>query len=343
MSNQNISNTVKNNKHLLHEQSRNSLLSQQENTTKSLNGKIPNAKTKHNRKSNEKHTEKSDVDKAVETTENNKSDNVIKTTKNSHANKTVKSTENNEGDKVIKTTENNLAEVKNDKSNNLKSGTTEEPNDQEKQLPSGTLLLNISEIDSYSKSNEEEDQMVLVSESDSRKHSLELAKTEDLKESELYDIESDSSNSDEDQNKVQERTALFQSCIPYLPIEVASVCLAFNILIPGFGSILCGIFQFCCGKKQISNKKTDNSTRILINFLVGIMQFSTLTFFLVGWFWSIAWGMKILFLSIENHKRMKKQQQKKEKMKSELHIIGDKPNTKVYTKNKTNGNSLVKY
>uniref|UniRef100_A0A0L8H154 Uncharacterized protein n=1 Tax=Octopus bimaculoides TaxID=37653 RepID=A0A0L8H154_OCTBM len=235
MSNQNINNTVKNNKHLLNEQSRNSLLSQQEDTTKSLNGKISNTKTKHYRKSNEKHTEKSDVDKAVETTENNKSDNVIKTTKNSHANKTVKSTENNQEDKVIKTTENNLAEVKNDNSNNLKSGTTEEPNEQEKKLPSGTLSLNISEIDSYSKANEEEDQMVLVSESDSRKHSLELAKTEDLKESELYDIESDSSNSDEDQNKIQERTALFQSCIPYLPIEVASVCLACNILIPGFG------------------------------------------------------------------------------------------------------------
>lgn len=32
-----------------------------------------------------------------------------------------------------------------------------------------------------------------------------------------------------------ESTALFQTCIPYLPVEIAVVCLMFNILIPGFG------------------------------------------------------------------------------------------------------------
>lgn len=32
-----------------------------------------------------------------------------------------------------------------------------------------------------------------------------------------------------------ESTALFQTCIPYLPVEIAVVCLMLNILIPGFG------------------------------------------------------------------------------------------------------------
>jgi hypothetical protein len=29
---------------------------------------------------------------------------------------------------------------------------------------------------------------------------------------------------------------------------------------------------------------------LVINICVGIAQFMTITFFFVGWFWSIAWG-----------------------------------------------------
>ena len=40
----------------------------------------------------------------------------------------------------------------------------------------------------------------------------------------------------EDQNLTpHESTALFQTCIPYLPIEIAVICLIFNILLPGLG------------------------------------------------------------------------------------------------------------
>lgn len=109
-----------------------------------------------------------------------------------------------------------------------------------------------------------------------------------------------------------ESTALFQTCIPYLPVEIAVVCLMFNILIPGFGSILCGIVNFCCGKMQETVKKEDIPMKVFINLLVGFMQLMTVTFLLVGWFWSIAWGIKILLLSIENQKRIKRQKILKE-------------------------------
>uniref|UniRef100_A0A915J5Z2 Uncharacterized protein n=1 Tax=Romanomermis culicivorax TaxID=13658 RepID=A0A915J5Z2_ROMCU len=36
-----------------------------------------------------------------------------------------------------------------------------------------------------------------------------------------------------------------------------------------------------------------------INFLVAVSQFCTVTFFLVGWFWSVAWGGLMITYSID--------------------------------------------
>ncbi|KAL5008335.1 hypothetical protein ScPMuIL_013916 [Solemya velum] len=44
---------------------------------------------------------------------------------------------------------------------------------------------------------------------------------------------------------------------------------------------------------------------VCVNVSVGIAQMFTLTFFLVGWFWGIAWGIRMVVLSVEHRKEMK--------------------------------------
>jgi hypothetical protein len=38
---------------------------------------------------------------------------------------------------------------------------------------------------------------------------------------------------------------------------------------------------------------------VIVNFLVGVSQFFTITFLLVGWFWSIAWGGLLFIHSMQ--------------------------------------------
>lgn len=44
------------------------------------------------------------------------------------------------------------------------------------------------------------------------------------------------------------------------------------------------------GQPRINAKEGRKVITLIVNLLVGISQFFTITFLLVGWFWSIAWG-----------------------------------------------------
>lgn len=51
-----------------------------------------------------------------------------------------------------------------------------------------------------------------------------------------------------------------------------------------------GISALCMGQPRINLKEGRKLVTLVVNFLVGVSQFFTITFMLVGWFWSIAWG-----------------------------------------------------
>jgi TM2 domain-containing membrane protein YozV len=57
--------------------------------------------------------------------------------------------------------------------------------------------------------------------------------------------------------------------------STAILCLILNIIFPGTGTIVNG----CLGDQ------------ILISLFIGILQMVTLPLFLVGWVWSIAYGV----------------------------------------------------
>lgn len=81
------------------------------------------------------------------------------------------------------------------------------------------------------------------------------------------------------------------------------------------GTILSGILALCMGQPRI-NMKVDlwshcqifwsfqegrKLVTLVVNFLVGIAQFFTITFLFVGWFWSIAWGGLLIIHSSKNY------------------------------------------
>ncbi|KAH3898209.1 hypothetical protein DPMN_022430 [Dreissena polymorpha] len=112
--------------------------------------------------------------------------------------------------------------------------------------------------------------------------------------------------------KVQEKADVFtpedswiRVAIPFLPLGVAVVCLLMNIVLPGSGTILSGICIFCCATPRIPSKYDQDSAAVCcVNVLVGMAQFFTTTFLLVGWFWGVSWGIKMIHLSLQRRREL---------------------------------------
>uniref|UniRef100_A0A0K0ED68 Protein SPEC3 n=1 Tax=Strongyloides stercoralis TaxID=6248 RepID=A0A0K0ED68_STRER len=102
---------------------------------------------------------------------------------------------------------------------------------------------------------------------------------------------------------------MMHEAIPFLPVPVALICLLLNIIIPGTGTIFSGFFVLCMGQPRVNCKEGRKLVSLLINILVGISQFFTITFLFVGWFWSIAWGGLIIIHSIQYREALQQRRQ----------------------------------
>ncbi|CAJ0590208.1 unnamed protein product [Cylicocyclus nassatus] len=91
----------------------------------------------------------------------------------------------------------------------------------------------------------------------------------------------------------QDITIMHQA-IPFLPLPVALFCSFLNLIIPGAGTILSGITALCLGQPRLNMEEGERLYTMVLNLLVGVSQFFTITFFFVGWFWSIAWGFQLI-------------------------------------------------
>ncbi|XP_061168830.1 uncharacterized protein LOC133178084 [Saccostrea echinata] len=101
------------------------------------------------------------------------------------------------------------------------------------------------------------------------------------------------------------------SAIPYLPLQLSVICLVMNIFLPGSGTVLSGFAILFCGETRIQTKEDQKTVTLCVNLSVGVSQLFTVTFLLVGWFWSLAWGIKLVTLSVE-YKRHLKQKRERE-------------------------------
>ncbi|XP_072933790.1 uncharacterized protein [Epargyreus clarus] len=96
-----------------------------------------------------------------------------------------------------------------------------------------------------------------------------------------------------------EHTSVMRGAIPVLPIALAYFCLVCNVLVPGLGTIFSGMFCLCFGIPRfgVHDGAKHRIGSLVINLLVGCGQLFTVLFCLVGWGWSIWWGVIMVKIS----------------------------------------------
>jgi hypothetical protein len=64
------------------------------------------------------------------------------------------------------------------------------------------------------------------------------------------------------------------------------------------GTILSGFLIICFGEVRLATKGGGQKlVTLVVNILVGLCQFVTIILLLVGWFWSIAWGVYMVIIA----------------------------------------------
>ncbi|XP_017784920.1 PREDICTED: protein stum-like isoform X2 [Nicrophorus vespilloides] len=104
-----------------------------------------------------------------------------------------------------------------------------------------------------------------------------------------------------------EYTSTMKAAIPVLPIALAYFCLFFNIFTPGIGTFFSGLFCLCIGIPRFSQRDGARPRfgSFIINTIIGCGQLFTVLFCLVGWGWSIWWGVIMLKVA-KKHRKLKK-------------------------------------
>ncbi|CAF0718435.1 unnamed protein product [Adineta steineri] len=94
-------------------------------------------------------------------------------------------------------------------------------------------------------------------------------------------------------NKIKQ--GMFRRAVPQMPRALACICFVLNLVLPGTGTLISAFAVFCCGKHDYEKA----IVAFFYNLLAAIFQSATI-FILVGWIWSIRWG--ILFVQLSGNK-----------------------------------------
>ncbi|XP_072027704.1 protein stum homolog [Amphiura filiformis] len=99
---------------------------------------------------------------------------------------------------------------------------------------------------------------------------------------------------------VREKHGSFRSAVPCMPFPMAIICCLLNIFTPGLGTFISAFTVFCCGFTETTPCKA-----FFWNLFAAILQAITFIF-IVGWIWSISWGMTFVTLSDEyRHEKLR--------------------------------------
>ncbi|XP_065563149.1 uncharacterized protein LOC136029041 [Artemia franciscana] len=104
-----------------------------------------------------------------------------------------------------------------------------------------------------------------------------------------------------------ERESTIQAAVPILPKFLARIFLIMNAVVPGTGTISAGFSNLCCGAPRFTLEPTNDHRlqAFFISLAVGISQLVTVLFCLVGWCWSIGWGI-IMVTTAESYETLTK-------------------------------------
>lgn len=97
-------------------------------------------------------------------------------------------------------------------------------------------------------------------------------------------------------NSSKTRQGMFQRAVPIMPRTLAILCFVLNLILPGTGTLISAFAVFCCGKHDYEK----NIVACLYNLLAAILQSATILL-LVGWIWSVRWGILFIQLSSNKH------------------------------------------
>uniref|UniRef100_A0A1B6E608 Protein stum n=1 Tax=Clastoptera arizonana TaxID=38151 RepID=A0A1B6E608_9HEMI len=102
-----------------------------------------------------------------------------------------------------------------------------------------------------------------------------------------------------------EHTAFIRGAIPVLPVPIAWICLILNVFLPGIGTLFSGMFCLCIGKPRfsINDSHADRLKAFCVNLIISACQIFSIVFCLVGWGWSIWWGVIMIRLA-KKHRRI---------------------------------------
>ncbi|XP_023168732.2 protein stum [Drosophila hydei] len=97
-------------------------------------------------------------------------------------------------------------------------------------------------------------------------------------------------------NDLVEYTSKMKGAIPVLPLYLAWFCAFCNVIFPGLGTLLSGLFCLCVGIPRFSQFDSARARigSFIINIIVAVSQFFCVLFCFVGWGWSIWWGTIML-------------------------------------------------
>ncbi|XP_070140004.1 protein stum isoform X2 [Drosophila kikkawai] len=97
-------------------------------------------------------------------------------------------------------------------------------------------------------------------------------------------------------NDLVEYTSKMKGAIPVLPLYLAWFCAFCNVVFPGLGTLLSGLFCLCVGIPRFSQFDSARARigSFIINIIVAVSQFFCVLFCFVGWGWSIWWGTIML-------------------------------------------------
>ncbi|ELT93042.1 hypothetical protein CAPTEDRAFT_105621 [Capitella teleta] len=94
--------------------------------------------------------------------------------------------------------------------------------------------------------------------------------------------------------KIEEKHGPLHRAIPVMPLPLAIVCCLLNLFLPGVGTLISSFSVFCCGSTRMAKR----GHAFGLNMASALLQMVTF-FVIVGWIWSILWGMTFVQLTRE--------------------------------------------
>ncbi|XP_052768698.1 protein stum homolog [Mya arenaria] len=93
--------------------------------------------------------------------------------------------------------------------------------------------------------------------------------------------------------EVREKHGPLYKAIPKMPVPLAVFCCILNIGLPGIGTLV-SAFAVLCGAPTMLNKRVP---AFFLDVLSAFLQLITF-FVIVGWVWSILWGMNMITIAM---------------------------------------------